>query len=62
MNKEYALARTDEEIADCTARAIESKDEHGTRWPGMSFEEGVIAALDWLTGESDDHPMESEQA
>jgi hypothetical protein len=36
-------------------------DEEGNpthRWPGMSYEEGVIAALQWAVGDSDEVPME----
>ena len=29
-----------------------------SRYPGMSYEEGVEAALAWVTGNSDDAPME----
>jgi len=28
----------------------------GTRYPGMSYEEGVSTALRWVTGETDDRP------
>lgn len=29
----------------------------GSKWPGMSYEEGVEAALMWVCGLSDDEPM-----
>ena len=30
----------------------------GSKYPGMSYEDGILAMLSWLTGESDDDPME----
>ena len=30
--------------------------EDGTRYPGMSYEEGVKAALDWVTEDTDERP------
>lgn len=30
----------------------------GSRWPGMTYEQGVDNALRWAAGESDDDPME----
>jgi hypothetical protein len=32
--------------------------EEGSKYPGMTYEEGVRAALEWVTGDVDDHPME----
>lgn len=34
--------------------------EHGgvSKWPGMTYEEGVSAALRWVSGDTDEHPME----
>lgn len=47
------------EIEEQIALAEESMDG-GSKWPGMSYEEGVSAALRWAIGESDDKPMEGE--
>jgi hypothetical protein len=54
------IARTQDQIDEQINRAVESRDEHGTQWPGMSYEDGVDAALRWVTGESDDAPMDDE--
>lgn len=53
------VRRTDAEIDDQMNLALESQD-NGTRWPGMSYEDGVDAALRWVTGQSEDKPMEDE--
>lgn len=31
---------------------------NGSQYPGMSYEEGVLAAIDWVQGDSDDRPDE----
>jgi len=38
--------------------AVVDKCISGDRFPGMTYEEGVRNALDWLTGEIDDSPFE----
>lgn len=32
----------------------------GSRWPNMSYEEGVQAALEWVIGDAEEPPMEDE--
>ncbi len=49
---------TEEQIEDAISTAYEIKDEHGSRWPGMSYEDGVIAALEWIKGDREDGPFE----
>ncbi len=50
--------RDQNEIDEQMNRTIESIDEGGSRWPGMSYEQGVEAALRWVCEETDDVPME----
>jgi len=50
------LARSQEEIDEQINAAVESHN----RWPGMTYEDGVDAALRWVTGESASKPMEDE--
>ncbi len=47
--------RNDEEIARVENWAVEGVDE-GTRYPGMSYEQGVVDTLAWLRGDSEDAP------
>lgn len=47
-------------IQDEIAKAEESVAEGRTRWPALSYEEGVSAALRWAIGETEDRPMEDE--
>ena len=55
----YQIKRTDEEIDNCLNEAAAGEAE-GSRWPGMSYEEGVGAALRWIIGDSEDNPMKDE--
>jgi len=45
------------EIDDVLDLAMAAEHE-GTKWPGMSYEQGVSAALRWALGEEDENPME----
>lgn len=50
--------RTEQEIDDSINTAYELKDEVGSKWPDMSYEDGVIAALEWIKGDRDEAPFE----
>ncbi len=30
------------------------------KWHGMTYVEGVLAALDWVTGQTDDKPIDDD--
>lgn len=30
----------------------------GSKWPALSYEEGVMATLQWVLGHTDEKPME----
>jgi len=52
------MAPTTEEIEEQNDRAQQSISTDASRWPGMTYEEGVAAALAWMTGDSDEPPIE----
>jgi hypothetical protein len=52
------IMRTDDEIDEQMNLAVDSIDAGRSKWPGMSYEQGVDAALRWVRGESEDKPME----
>jgi hypothetical protein len=52
------MVRTDDEINGVIDAANDAINEHGSKFPGMSFEDGVKHALEWVTGETDENPME----
>jgi hypothetical protein len=51
--------RTDPEIEEQLGLALDAQAD-GSRWPGMSYEQGVENALRWVSGESDTAPMEED--
>jgi hypothetical protein len=55
----YTIQRNTAEIDRVRNWAAEAEAEGGRHFPGMSYEEGVIAAIDWLVGDRDDAPDES---
>lgn len=54
----YDIARSDDEIDAVRNRVSEQENAGGSAWPGMTYEQGVEAALAWVTGEQDTNPME----
>lgn len=52
----YEVKRRSAEIDDVLNRAWDS-DEEGSRYPGMTFEQGVREAIEWITGNQDDMPL-----
>lgn len=48
--------QTEEILSECYTQI----DKGGTKYPGMTYEEGVEAAIRWFTGETEDSPMEDE--
>ena len=51
------VERQSKEIYDLMNWAQEGVDQ-GTRYPGMSYEQGILDALMWLDGSSDHNPMD----
>lgn len=52
---------TEKEIRDTTDDAIAAECnamEEGSRYPGMTYEQGVAAAMRWVNGDTQDHPLE----
>ena len=52
----YRIARTEAEIDEQLNRAAEAVDD-GTRFPGASYEEGVMDAMSWILGQDDTAPL-----
>lgn len=46
------------EIDDVLNQCSESADSGRSKFPGMSYEQGVEAAILWMQGNSDTNPME----
>lgn len=53
---EVEVVRTVEEIEDLMSTVSDAIDEGG-RFEGMTYEEGIQSAIDWMLGNIDTHPM-----
>jgi len=60
MSRMRQIVPTDSEIDDTISKCFDEMESGSTRYPGLTYEEGVLAALDWAFGTSDDNPMEDE--
>lgn len=47
---------TKAEIDEVLNQAADAIDQ-GSRFGGMSYEEGVRAGIEWVTGQTDENPM-----
>ena len=56
----YRIKRTAEEIDEQMNRAWEEEDG-GSRYPGMTYEQGIRAAIDWITTDGGDEPPMPEE-
>ncbi len=52
----YTIERTEQQINELLDKALEAFDK-GTNYPGMSYEQGILDAIYWLTGQTDDDPL-----
>lgn len=46
-----------EAISDVLNQCAEQEETGRSQWPGMSYEQGVSAAIRWMQGD-DENPME----
>jgi hypothetical protein len=51
---DYAIVRTEEEIEKILDICSDAKQEGSTRYPGMDYEDGVAAAIRWLTDKDEE--------
>jgi hypothetical protein len=52
--------RPDDEIDEQVNQAQVSEEQGFSKWPGMTYEQGVLAALRWVRGDDDEPPMSDE--
>lgn len=51
---------TVEEIDTVLSLCYDQRDEGGSKYPGMTYEEGVASAINWLLGDCEFNPMKDE--
>lgn len=53
------ITKTEKQIEQQLQKA-EDASINGTKYSGMTYEEGMLALYNWLTGETDDLPLEED--
>jgi len=56
MNQSLKVIRTQEEIDEVYEKAMRTQND--SIYKGLSYEDGLLAMLDWLTTPGNDNPME----
>lgn len=54
------IVRTDQEIYEVLDECLNSENTSTSIYPGMSYEQGVKAAIEWIIGDTEDHPINDE--
>ncbi len=52
------IMRSDEEINELLDVCSDSESTGHSKYPGMTFEQGIRAGIEWLTDSDAEHPME----
>jgi hypothetical protein len=55
----YAIALPNEDIDDVLTRAQEAVDGGKSAHPGISYEDGILAGIQWVLGHTEDHPLDA---
>ena len=57
MTEELQMRPDENEINDVLNQCAEAADEGQSKYPGMSYEQGVEAGIRWMQG-TDPHPLD----
>ena len=49
---------TEKEINDVLNQCVEAEETGESRWPGMSYEQGVKAGIEWVLGQTIGNPLD----
>lgn len=55
----YAIARSGEDVDEQLDRAVAWEEKGETAVHGMTYEQGVLAGIRWVVGDTEDIPVES---
>lgn len=56
----YEIQRIDADIDDLLNKCMESEESGSSKYPGMTFEQGIREAIDWITGQTNEPPIEDD--
>lgn len=52
------IVRTEKEINQLLNECDEAEDMGTTKFPGMTYEQGIKEAIEWLSGDSNCYPLD----
>jgi hypothetical protein len=52
------IARSNKQVDDLLNKCSEQEDEGGSAFPGMTYEQGVKAGIEWIMNEDSEYPLE----
>ena len=51
------IVRSEREIWDLLSQCAEVEETGASNYPGMSYEQGIKAAIEWIIGDVKDNPI-----
>ena len=51
------IVRSEQEIFDLLNLCADAEETGSSIYPGMIYEQGIKAAIEWLVGDIDNHPI-----
>lgn len=51
------IVRSEQEVWDLLNQCADAENTGISNYPGMSYEQGIKAAIEWITGDVKDHPI-----
>lgn len=54
----YKVTKTDKQIDDLLNKCVDQIEEGTSTANGMTYEEGIKAGIEYVTGDSEDDPMD----
>lgn len=51
------MDKTEKQLEDLSDKASEIINSTGTKYSGMTYEQGIRDTIDWILGNSDDEPL-----
>lgn len=54
----YRLQKTDDQINAVLNRCAEQEDKGGSAFPGMTYEQGIKEAIEWMISDNNDSLFE----
>lgn len=56
-NINMEIVRNEQEIWDLLNQCADAEETGSSKYPGMSYEQGIKAAIEWIIGDINNHPI-----